>query len=698
MRGVPNGDLFGPFENRPWKITYLMDDAAMISVSSSTKKIHMRNRQRTFVPKERASASRTFAPGSSDIFWCQRCNVPLLSERCSICGGEGQVIHLSPPSDVRLCSRSCRELLKELFTCSYGYADFLSEQVILLNKIAGIDRRDQVILDGYHIATLWFDITSGSYKLDLEIPGSALLAPKATKNVVICKESLLKGHVKGKWIDKENIVKQPNDLIEGNSVILKIGKYTGVGTVRRRGDGSISIRVKYVAQMKFRHNERVSTLEDVIAANEAHLKRLEKAAVRELKDYLSRTKLPVNISFSGGKDSLAALGLCLKARPNVEVLFINTQLEFPETVDYVRKFCSDHNLKLHEIKENKNDFFEQIHNFGPPAKDFRWCCKTNKLGPLTSFIQRKYPKGCVTVEGRRIYESFSRSRIGAVEKNPYVPNQTALCPIRDWKALEVMLYIYWNKLQPNPLYERDYERIGCWLCPASLQSEFENTKKTHPQLYEQWNSYLRKWAEENRMDARYIDWGFWRWKRHPPKIAEIAKAHDIRLEIRPAENKEVRLDLVKGRSPCGVKYSIEGNLSVPQRYPFKMVADALRMLGDVKYSEDLGVAILETKDSRSTVFANGHLLVIAPKDKADSILRGIVETILRVQTCTRCKICEKSCKRGAITVKDTIAIDEKRCIRCGKCLSGCIAAAQASKMLHAPDTRREKRAMSRASR
>lgn len=656
----------------------------------------MKEKQRTFATKDRASASRTFAPGESDIFWCQTCNVPLLSEKCSTCGGSGRVIYLSPPADVRLCSSSCRELLKDLFERSYGYSDFLDNRVILLNKIAGIDRRDQVILDGYHIATLWFDITSGTYMLDLELPGTSLLASKATKNVVICRESLLKGHIKGKWIERENIESQPDHLVEGDSVILKIGKFVGVGTVRRRGDGSLSIRIKDVTQREFRLSDHIPTLEDVVAANDAHLKRLEMVAVKELKDYISRTKLPINISFSGGKDSLVTLNLGLKAKPNAEILFINTQLEFPETVEYVHDFCSKRNLKLHEIKEENSNFFEQIKSFGPPAKDFRWCCKTNKLGPLTTFIQRQYPKGCVTVEGRRIYESFSRSKIGAVEKNPYVPNQTTLCPIRNWKALEVMLYIYWNKLPKNPLYEKDYERIGCWLCPASLQSELENTRRTHPQLYEQLNSCLRTWAKENRLDTRYIDWGFWRWKRHPPKIAEIAKAHDVSLRVSPKVQKEIRLDFVEGRSPCGVKHSIECNLSVPQNYPFERVANALSMLGNVKYSEELGTAILEKGDSRSTVFANGHILVVAPKEKADDILKSIIETILRVQTCTHCKICENKCRQRAITVKDTITVDEKRCVRCGKCFQGCIAASEGLKMLH--DIRRERRARARTAR
>jgi len=99
---------------------------------------------------------------------------------------------------------------------------------------------------------------------------------------------------------------------------------------------------------------------------------------------------------------------------------------------------------------------------------------------MTSFLKQHYPKGCVTIEGRRIYESFNRSTIRAVERNPYVPNQTTLSPIRNWRALEVMLYIYWNSLEPNPLYDQDFERIGCWLCPASLQSEFSHLKShTH---------------------------------------------------------------------------------------------------------------------------------------------------------------------------------------------------------------------------
>lgn len=625
------------------------------------------------------NSSKSFSPGKSELFWCEKCSLPLISEKCSTCNSSGRKIELAPPGDIRLCSREAKKLLALLFTQNYGYADFLEGRIILLNKIAGLDRRDQVILEGRHIATLWFDVTAGCHKLDLETSGAALLSSRATKSLVICDSSILKGHIKGKWLREEKIISGPCVLDEGDNVILKIGKFSGVGVARKRADGSRSIRIKDVAQKDFALSEKRPSLQDVISANAVELKSLERAAISEIKSYLSKNRLPVNISFSGGKDSLACLCLGQKVLSRPEVLFINTDLEFPETVEYVHELCDAHKLRLQEIKA-ESSFFEQVKSFGPPAKDFRWCCKTNKLGPMTTFLKEHYPKGCVTIEGRRIYESFNRSAIKAVERNPYVPSQTTLAPIRSWRALEVMLYIYWNKMLPNPLYEEDFERIGCWLCPAALQSEFASLKVSHPQLYDRWTTSLQEWADENKLDKRYIDWGFWRWKRHPPKMLEIAKEHNIKLQACTAKKEEITLQAAAGRSPCGLEYSIEATLGAPQNHPFASVATALNILGEVKYSEDLGAAVIKTEKGRASVFANGHIMIIAGKSQAEELLADVCRTILRVQMCTRCKICEKNCNRGAITVAETITIDEKKCNHCGKCAKGCIAADQAAKI------------------
>jgi len=230
---------------------------------------------------------------------------------------------------------------------------------------------------------------------------------------------------------------------------------------------------------------------------------------------------------------------------------------------------------------------------------------------MTSFLKQHYPKGCVTIEGRRIYESFNRSTIRAVERNPYVPNQTTLSPIRNWRALEVMLYIYWNSLEPNPLYDQDFERIGCWLCPASLQSEFSHLKKSHPQLHAKWTSSLQAWAEENKLDSRYIDWGFWRWRRHPPKMIEIAKANDIELQARPKEKNDIKLEVVQGARPAALNTQSKLPFMCLRIILFLQLSGALNMLGKVSYAEDLGAAVIKSEKGRATVFANGQLMVIA---------------------------------------------------------------------------------------
>jgi phosphoadenosine phosphosulfate reductase len=621
---------------------------------------------------------RSFSPGTSELFWCRKCNLPLLSEDCSLCHRSGFRIPLSPPGDIRLCSRRGKDLLRELFLQNWGAADFLDDRLILLNKIAGMDRRDQVILEGRHIATLWFDITLDQHRLDLEIAGAALLKERAKKNLVVCHDTILKGHIKGKWLARDQIVSLPPSLEEGDSLVLRIGKFSGVGTVRRK-DEAQAIRIKDVTQRDFVLSDRPTTLKDTIQANAEHLKRLEREAMAEIREYLSRTRLPVNISFSGGKDSLASLILARKLMPRIDVLFINTGLEFPETVEYVQKLCSNNKLRLHEIRGD-SDFFKQAESFGPPAKDYRWCCKTNKLGPMTSFLAGQYPRGCVTIEGRRVYESFNRSSIKAVERNPYVPGQTMLSPIRNWRALEVMLYIHWNGEVPNPLYDEDYERIGCWLCPASLQSEFSRLKESHPNLYSRWNSFLHDWRGKNDLDERYVDWGFWRWRRHPPKITEMADSYGIGLTSQGSMKKEISLQAVRGRSPCGLEYSIEAILNSPQNHPFSSVANALGMLGEAKYEEDMGAALLKTDKGRATVFANGHIMIIAGREEAEELLQKVVEVILRAQMCTKCGICIRNCSRGAITLEDTIVVNQERCNHCGKCDRGCIAIDEAKKI------------------
>lgn len=305
--------------------------------------------------------------------------------------------------------------------------------------------------------------------------------------------------------------------------------------------------------------------------------------------------MPVTVAFSGGKDSLAAYGLARSVSKRPELIFTDTGLEFPETLEYVRGFAAKNGLRLH-MASGGDAFRENVDAFGPPAKDFRWCCKVCKLGPITELIASDFPDGTVTVEGNRRLESFSRSDTPLVSRNPFIPNQTVVNPVRGWCAAEVWGYIWMEGLEYNPLYERDYERLGCYLCPACLASEWRNTGRIHPELYREWEARLHAYAEERGLPPEYVDMGFWRWKSLPPKMKQLAG--DLRIRTEPKTG-GLSLKMLKGASVCAAGgFSAEAVLTVPGKIPFEQTACSLLTVGRTKYSPEYEIAMTDSKDGR----------------------------------------------------------------------------------------------------
>ena len=153
-----------------------------------------------------------------------------------------------------------------------------------------------------------------------------------------------------------------------------------------------------------------------------------------------------------------------------KAFFIDTGIEFPETIAFVRSQGVD-------VIQKAVDFWQAAEKAGPPGKDHRWCCKLLKLHPLKLYLADIGP--CVTVQGNRWYESWNRAGLDETSQNPANPLQLNISPIRNWRALEVFLYLWWQGLAINPLYDRGLERIGCFLCPAMLESEYRGTQD-HP--------------------------------------------------------------------------------------------------------------------------------------------------------------------------------------------------------------------------
>ena len=621
-------------------------------------------------------AQKNIAHGKEECRWCDSCGTLILGGSCSRCGSEGRIFQINSPGDIRPCMGDSISLVLSLFRDAFGTAEPLEGKALFFNKVPGEDRTDEIIANGTVLGILRFDMRSDRIVLEVRQPGADLFAQVAKKNIVVF--GGMSGHLKGKSVPGENIVDVIGEFKAGDTIILKKGQKVGPGIalvdsgMMRAAEKAAKIRdLNAPSEIPVSPKADLKTFVEV---NKDHIRRISRHAVKEIKRFLeekNKRGLPITVSFSGGKDSLVAYGLASQASDRIDLMYIDTGLEFPETVNYVKAFALEHGNKLH-IAEGKNGFWDNVDTFGPPAKDFRWCCKVCKLGPTTDMISDDFPDGTITVEGNRWLESYARSTIGFVTKNPFVPNQVNLNPIRSWCAAEVWCYILTFGLEYNPLYDRDFERIGCYLCPSCLSSEWRNTGRIHPDLYDRWEEYLHGYAEQRGLPKEYADMGFWRWKVLPPKMIQLSE--EMQITLKPSKVSGPSMKMLKGASPCTAGgYSMEAIVNVPHSRDFSYVEDALRTVGDVKYSSEFEIALLKMPNGRAKLFGGGQVSVTAPDAKnSKKVFERAVKALIRSELCTECGICEKGCPRHAITIKGGMRVDPNRCNSCGRCEKSCM--------------------------
>jgi len=410
--------------------------------------------------------------------------------------------------DTKFASKFEIDLLNELTNGNFEY-----NNLILLEKMSGLDYRKRVYFNNTQIGTLEFNLVDLEWKF---IPSSGYYLIEEPK----IKIKPTKRKLKGKWAD-ESLIENLEELkkVEDEEYVgVSVGKFVGVA-VKRKG------RLK-VKDLTFKREIETKKIQDFLKENEDRIRKMEKKSIefirRYVEKYKNKSNYVINTSFSGGKDSSISTLLAKKVVDDIDVLFIDTGLEYPDTIDFVKKFAKEYDLNLHIIKAG--DFWKELEKEGIPTKDNRWCNSVCKLIPLKEFFEKEYKnKKIITIDGTRKYESFTRAKLNYERRNRFIPFQTSIFPILDWNALDVWSYIYINNILYNPLYDKGFERIGCYLCPSALNSEFLRVRDLYPELFNRWFNYLKKfYAEEDILR------GFWRWKELPPKMRELRKISYLR--------------------------------------------------------------------------------------------------------------------------------------------------------------------------
>ncbi|WP_162784798.1 phosphoadenylyl-sulfate reductase [Paracoccus suum] len=166
---------------------------------------------------------------------------------------------------------------------------------------------------------------------------------------------------------------------------------------------------------------------------------------------------------SFGAESAVLLHMVAEIDPAAPVLFLDTGMHFPETLDYLDKLTA--HLGLTNVQRVTPDA-GRLAGADPAATLHRHnaaaCCDLRKTQPLAAALAGF--DGWIT--GRKRNQAASRSALRAVEAE--APSRLKLNPLRDWDTVMLRDYAARHGLPAHPLVARGYPSIGCATCTTPV--------------------------------------------------------------------------------------------------------------------------------------------------------------------------------------------------------------------------------------
>ena len=176
---------------------------------------------------------------------------------------------------------------------------------------------------------------------------------------------------------------------------------------------------------------------------------------------------PLNLGFSGGKDSVVILDLAERAGIVYDAIYANTTVDPPGTINFIKK-----NYPQVQIMHPKKSFFKLIEEKGFPSRLRRFCCEE---------LKERYGIGKRSIEGMRVSESRNRKDYEPeqCDTRKWMKGAKHILPILTWSEEDVWSYIRKYGLPYSKYYDAPYNlsRHGCVGCPLcnykQMQLEFK---------------------------------------------------------------------------------------------------------------------------------------------------------------------------------------------------------------------------------
>jgi phosphoadenosine phosphosulfate reductase len=149
------------------------------------------------------------------------------------------------------------------------------------------------------------------------------------------------------------------------------------------------------------------------------------------------------------------VSLASRVAPGMEVVFLDTQYHFPETLDTLATVRQRYAVRLTVRRPDRPlDDLWQV--------DTDACCGVRKVAQLDAALAGKdaWLSGLRRADSpeRAATPIVSRDKRGLVKVNP----------IATWSDADVATYIALHDVVVNPLVAKGYPSIGCWPCTSAV--------------------------------------------------------------------------------------------------------------------------------------------------------------------------------------------------------------------------------------
>lgn len=173
---------------------------------------------------------------------------------------------------------------------------------------------------------------------------------------------------------------------------------------------------------------------------------------------------------SFGAESAVMLALIADVDPDLPIVFMNTGMHFPQTLDYKEELIE--RLGLSNVRDIPPVESERL---ALDPKNTLWktdtdaCCALRKVRPLAPALEGFN----AWITGRKRFHGGARMSLPVFE---YAAGRFKVNPLASWTQDDVQDYFKRRQLPKHPLVSQGYPSIGCWPCtkPAEDPSDIRS--------------------------------------------------------------------------------------------------------------------------------------------------------------------------------------------------------------------------------